>query len=341
MDRYTRQTIIPAFGEEAQKLLKQAKVLVIGAGGLGCPVIANLASAGLGTIGILDFDTIQLSNLNRQFLYHQKDLGNSKVETAAKWIESFNMDIKVKKHELLLTEDNAGQIIDQYECIVDCTDSFFTRYLISDTSFKLKKILIYGAVFRFEGQVAVFDYSSADEQTISYRDLFPEEPLNPELTDCATAGVLGTSTALIGTLQSNEVIKCITGIGDLLTNQLLICSLSDSVFRTIKLKKRSIAKKDYFGFQATNWGSLRNMRLENYVLIDCGQSKQKKEGFETIHLANEEAIHFVHDLNDSKKIVITCEQGNKSLWLAKLMQEAGVENEILLVKGGNRSLEIK
>ena len=220
-ERYQRQVILPEFGEEGQQKLLNAKVLVIGAGGLGCPALQYLAAAGIGTIGIVDHDTVSLNNLHRQVLYSVSDIGLSKAKRAAAILNGLNPDIKIVPYDEQLTVENALSIMERFDIIIDGTDNFATRYMINDACVLLDKPLIYGAVSQFDGQVAIFNYQGdRDEHPVNYRDLFPEPPKEDEVLNCAEAGVLGVLPGIIGTMQANEAIKLITGLGEPLINRL-------------------------------------------------------------------------------------------------------------------------
>ena len=221
-ERYQRQIILPDVGEAGQRKLLQAKVLVVGAGGLGCPVLQYLAAAGVGTIGIVDDDTVALSNLHRQVLYDTADIGLPKAERAALKLHRLNPDVQLHTYTMRLTNQNALELIEAYDIIVDGTDNFASRYLINDACVLLGKPLVYGAVSKFEGQVAVFNSIAADGgRTANYRDLFPVPPAMGEVLNCAESGVLGVLPGLIGTMQAAEVLKLITGLGQPLLNCLL------------------------------------------------------------------------------------------------------------------------
>jgi adenylyltransferase/sulfurtransferase len=216
-DRYYRQIIIPSVGEGGQLLLSKARVLVVGAGGLGSPVLLYLAAAGVGTIGIVDSDSIDLSNLQRQILYTMDDIGQPKAAIAAEKLTALNPGITLNKYNVRLTKVNVDEILKGYDIAVDCCDNYTTRYLLSDATCQAGKPLVYGAVYQFFGQVSVFNFNNGP----SYRSLFPEElhitPQEPE----SPPGVIGALPGIIGSLQACEVIKIITGTGDLLSGRLL------------------------------------------------------------------------------------------------------------------------
>ncbi|MFH0760366.1 MAG: HesA/MoeB/ThiF family protein [Bacteroidota bacterium] len=218
LERYTRQIRLPQIGIDGQEKLKKAKVLVIGAGGLGSAVLQYLAAAGIGNIGIVDFDTIDLSNFNRQVLYSTDDLGSLKVMRAAERIGNANPDIKIIPFLQQFTMESAEGMLLQYDIVVDCTDQFSSRYLISDACVRFGKPEVYGAVYHFEGQVTVFNYQNGP----NLRDLHPEEPPKSELPPGEEGGIIGTIAGIIGILEANEVIKIVLGIGEVLSGKILV-----------------------------------------------------------------------------------------------------------------------
>lgn len=221
--RYQRQLQLKEIGSSGQQKLKQAKVLVIGAGGLGCAVLQYLAAAGVGHIGIVDFDTVNASNLQRQVLYTTEDIGQLKVNCAIRQLSKQNEFIELQGFPLELNNQNAIDIFSTYDIIVDGTDNYSTRYMVNDACILLNKPLIYGAVYRFEGQISVFNYTSnTNEKGPTYRCLFPEPPATDAFLNCTETGVLGVLPGIIGIMQANEVIKTITGIGEVLSGKLMI-----------------------------------------------------------------------------------------------------------------------
>jgi len=213
MSRFERQTILPGFGQEGQQKLSMAKILVIGAGGLGCPALLYLAAAGVGTIGIADGDKVSLSNLNRQILYGEDHIGQSKAEVAGELIRSKYSDIQINIIPHFLTSENALDIIKKYDLVLDGSDNFGTRYLINDACYLLKKPLVFGAIYQHEGQVAVLNISRNGQEPLTYRDLFPNPPSAAEVPNCAETGVLGVLPGIIGTMQATEAIKYLSGFG--------------------------------------------------------------------------------------------------------------------------------
>src|SRR5947209_2812255 len=231
--RYSRHLILPEVGLDGQKKLKAAKVLCIGAGGLGSPVAMYLAAAGVGTIGIVDFDVVDFSNLQRQILHSTNDVGKSKLLSAKEKLQALNPEIEIRTHELALSSQNALQLFEPYDIIVDGTDNFPTRYLVNDACVLLGKPNAYGSIFRFEGQASVF----ATKEGPCYRCLYPEPPPPGLVPSCAEGGVLGVLPGIIGVIQATETLKLIVGIGEPLIGRFLIYDALKMRFRELKLKK--------------------------------------------------------------------------------------------------------
>jgi adenylyltransferase/sulfurtransferase len=231
--RYGRQLILPEVGVEGQRRLKAGRVLVVGAGGLGSPVALYLAAAGVGTLGLADFDTVDLSNLHRQILHGTADIGRSKLASASDRIAAINPNVAVRLHEGALTSANALDVIGDYDVVVDGTDNFPTRYLVNDACVLLGKPNAYGAIFRFEGQASVF----AAKDGPCYRCLYPEPPPPGLVPSCAEAGVLGVLPGLIGTIQATEAIKLLVGIGESLVGRLLVYDALRLRFQELRLQK--------------------------------------------------------------------------------------------------------
>jgi sulfur-carrier protein adenylyltransferase/sulfurtransferase len=328
--RYSRQTLIPEFGENGQIKLKTSKVLVIGAGGLGSPVLLYLAAAGVGTIGIVENDTIALSNLQRQILYTTAHIGKSKIEEAEKKISEINPSILVEKYAVRLSSKNALEIIEKYDVIIDCSDNFPTRYLVNDACSILNKPFVYGAIYRFEGQVAVFNYNNS----ATYRDLFPEPPTADMAPNCAAAGVLGVMAGIIGTFQANETIKIITQIGTPLSGKILLIDTLSMAIRTLKIPRISTKKvthlienyetfcgvplpvKNTLTFQdLSNW---KSQQIE-FQLIDVREEVEYKQlniGGMLIPLSEIEARF--SEIRKDIPVIIHCQSGvraKKALYL--------------------------
>jgi adenylyltransferase/sulfurtransferase len=231
--RYSRHLIMPEVGVDGQKKIKSARVLCVGAGGLGSPASLYLAAAGVGTLGLVDFDTVDFSNLQRQVLYSTNDVGRSKLEAAAERLRGLNPNIKVLGHETALNSSNALEIFRDYDIIVDGADNFPTRYLVNDACVLSGKPNVYGSIFRFDGQVSIF----ATKNGPCYRCLYPEPPPPGLVPSCAEGGVLGVLPGVVGTIQATEAIKLILGVGDSLVGRLLLFDALQMKFRTLKLKK--------------------------------------------------------------------------------------------------------
>jgi molybdopterin/thiamine biosynthesis adenylyltransferase len=227
--RYNRQMMLPEIGDVGQEKLKKAKVLVIGAGGLGCPILQYIATAGVGTIGIVDFDKIEIHNLHRQILYTENQVGQGKATTAKSVLETLNPLITVVAFEEKLTSENASTILQDFDFIVDGSDNFVTRYLVNDTCVALGKTLIYGSILGFEGQLAVFNHKG----TKNLRDLFPEPPNPKDVPNCSLNGVLGTLPGMIGTMMAHETLKLIMDLPTL-ENELVLFSTLNWSFTKIK-----------------------------------------------------------------------------------------------------------
>jgi len=231
--RYSRHLIMPEVGVEGQRKIKQAKVLCVGAGGLGSPAALYLAAAGVGTLGLIDYDTVDFSNLQRQVLYSTSDVGRPKLQAAQDRLQGLNPNIKVVKHETMLNSGNALDIFKDYDIIVDGADNFPTRYLTNDACVLLNKPNVYGSIFRFDGQISIF----ATKQGPCYRCLYPEPPPPGLVPSCAEGGVLGVLPGVVGTIQATEAIKLIIGQGDPLVGRLLLFDALQMKFRTLTLRK--------------------------------------------------------------------------------------------------------
>ena len=241
--RYSRHLIIPDLGTAGQKRLKNAKVLVIGAGGLGAPTLLYLAAAGVGTIGIVDFDVVDESNLQRQIIHGVADVGRSKAQSARDSILAINPLVQVRLHEFRLEPSNAVDLLNQYDLIIDGTDNFATRYLVNDAAVLAGKPYVWGSIYRFEGQVSVFWEDAPDGRGLNYRDLYPEAPPPGMVPSCAEGGVLGIVCASIASVMGTEAIKLLTGLGEPLLGRLLIYDALQMSYRTITIRKDPSAPK--------------------------------------------------------------------------------------------------
>ena len=230
--RYSRHIIMSDVGSKGQRALMAAKALIIGAGGLGSPSAIYLSLAGVGTVGIVDFDVVELSNLQRQILHHTSDVGRPKVQSAVDSIKAYNPDVNVVVHETRLESSNAMEIISQYDLVINGADNFATRYLVNDACFLLKKPLVDGSILIFDGQATVFLPGEG-----CYRCLFPSPPPPGMVPNCAEAGVLGALTGLVGSIQATEALKYFLGIGESLSSRLLLIDALSMSFREVRLKR--------------------------------------------------------------------------------------------------------
>ncbi|NMD59117.1 adenylyltransferase/sulfurtransferase MoeZ [Nocardia globerula] len=235
--RYSRHLIIPNVGMSGQKRLKNAKVLFIGAGGLGSPALLYLAAAGVGTIGIVDFDEVDMSNLQRQVIHGRSDVGRSKAVSARESILEINDHVDVRLHEFRLDNSNAVELFAEYDLILDGTDNFATRYLVNDAAVIAGKPYVWGSIYRFEGQVSVFWEDAPGGVGLNYRDLYPEAPPPGMVPSCAEGGVLGVLPATVGSIMATEAVKLITGIGEPLLGRLMMYDALSMTFRTIRLQR--------------------------------------------------------------------------------------------------------
>ncbi|MBL7826866.1 MAG: molybdopterin-synthase adenylyltransferase MoeB [Saprospiraceae bacterium] len=356
--RYDRHIIIPGFGLEAQQKLKAAKVLVVGSGGLGSPLLLYLAAAGVGTLGIVDFDTVDDSNLQRQVLFGKQDVGLKKADAAQKRLESLNPHIKIQVHHTRLTSENALDIIKDYDVVADGTDNFPTRYLVNDASVLLGKTNVYASIFQFEGQVAVFNYTNSKGETgPNYRDLYPTPPPPGLVPSCAEGGVLGVLPGIIGSMQANEVIKVVTGVGEPLSGRLFIFDALNFETRTFKVKRRddnplngsnpTITKLiDYEFFcglktekpvqeitveQFYDW----QVKGEKFQLIDVREPHE----YETSNIGGKliplgTVLENANLIRKDVKVVVHCKSGARSAKAIRELEEKFGYNNLYNLKGG-------
>jgi len=252
LTRYARHFALPDFGMEAQQRLGQSSVLVIGAGGLGAPVLLYLAAAGVGTIGIVDFDRVDLTNLQRQVLYTTDQIGQSKAQLAAQRLRELNPNCTVQVHDTALSRENALDLFAPYDLIVDGTDNFPTRYLANDAAVILDKTYIYGSIYRYEGQVSVFHAPLPDgKRSINYRNLYPSPPHPDAVPNCAEGGVLGVLPGIIGSMQANEAIKVLSGVGTPLVGKLFLYDAATGESRTIRIPPQEpVPVRELIDYQA-------------------------------------------------------------------------------------------
>ena len=236
IERFSRQLVLKNIGANGQKKILSTKILIVGVGGLGCPAAESLVRAGIGTLGLIDNDIVNLSNIHRQSLFSSKDIKKSKVSVAAKKLREINPYTKIKIYKSRLTKNNIKNIIKNYEIIIDGSDNFKTKFLINDYCIKLKKRLITGAISKFDGHVFTFDFR--DKKTASLKNFYQEKKISDDIFNCEFDGVLGTTASIVGTTQANEALKMIMKIGQNLKNQILIIDLLNLNFRKVKFKKK-------------------------------------------------------------------------------------------------------
>ena len=236
IERFSRQLILKNVGAKGQKKVISSKILIIGVGGLGCPAAENLTRAGIGTIGLVDNDVVNLSNIHRQSLFNSRDIKKSKVSVAAKKLKDINPHIKIKTYNIRLNEKNIKNIIQDYDLVVDGSDNFKTKFLINDYCLKFKKKLVTGAISKFDGHVFTFNFR--DKKTASLKSFYQKDEISDDILNCEFEGVLGTTASIIGAIQANEALKMIIEIGKNLKNQILIIDLLNLSFRKVKFKKK-------------------------------------------------------------------------------------------------------
>jgi adenylyltransferase/sulfurtransferase len=352
--RYARHIAIPEFGMEGQQKLKAAKVLVIGSGGLGSPVLLYLAAAGVGTIGIVDFDVVDDSNLQRQVLFSVDDVGKSKAETAATRLTALNPHINVYVHETRFTRENALDLVQQYDVVADGTDNFPTRYLVNDACVLAGKINVYASIFQFEGQVSVFNYLNEDgTRGPNYRDMFPEPPPPGLVPNCAEGGVLGVLPGIIGSMQACEVIKVVTGVGEPLAGRLFLFDAASFTTRILKVQKNPATKitelinyEQFCGIETTkeqrpvkeiSVQELEKLYAEgaDFQLIDVREPHEyaiAQIGGELIPLGTVSAA--AYRISRDKKVVVHCRSGVRSANAIRELESLhGFEN-LYNLKGG-------
>jgi molybdopterin/thiamine biosynthesis adenylyltransferase len=236
IERFSRQLVLKNIGAIGQKKILSAKILIVGVGGLGCPAAENLTRAGVGTIGLVDNDTVNISNIHRQSLFSSKDIKKTKVSVAAKKLKDINPDSIIKTYNTRLNEKNIKKIIKNYDLIIDGSDNFKTKFLINDYCLKFKKKLVTGAISKFDGHVFTFDFK--DKKTASLKNFYQEDDISDDILNCEFEGVLGTTASVVGATQANEALKMIIEIGQNLKNQLLIIDLLNLNFRKVNFKKK-------------------------------------------------------------------------------------------------------
>jgi molybdopterin/thiamine biosynthesis adenylyltransferase/rhodanese-related sulfurtransferase len=359
-ERFSRHLILPEIGLEGQKRLKAASVLCVGTGGLGSPLLLYLAAAGIGRIGIVDFDIVDQSNLQRQIIHGQSWVGKPKIESAKNRILEINPNCQVDLYETRLSSENALKIIEPYDVVVDGTDNFPTRYLVNDACVLANKPNVYGSIFRFEGQATVFNYQEGP----NYRDLYPEPPPPGLVPSCAEGGVLGVLCGIIGTIQATETVKIITGQGNTLSGRLMLYNALDMSFRELKLRPNPVRPViegliDYEEFcgipeamaeeakqqaetteiTVTELKDLLDSASEDVLLLDVRNPHEyeiaKIDGSVLVPLSEIEGgpgVEKVRELLNGHKLLVHCKSGARSAKALGFLREAGIDGAN--VKGG-------
>lgn len=349
MNRYSRQIILPNFGENVQQKLLNSKVLVVGAGGLGVPVLQYLASAGVGKIGVIDGDNLEMSNLQRQVLYAENEIGQNKAKLAVKKLQQLNSEVQFQYFDQFLDKSNVFEHIENYDIIVDCTDNFPTRYLVNDVCYFLQKPLVFASVFQFEAQLSVFHYG---ENSYNLRDVFAEIPDNKSVPNCNEAGVIGSLVGMVGSLQSLEVIKIITGIGDVISGKLWLYNGLNNAQTTIKINKSNscflpktkeeiLEKND--GEFCSNYFEINSaeqlkefLQKPNSVLVDVRENEElpKISEFSTLEIPLSKLPLSMEVLEHFENLVVVCASGIRSKKAIDLLQKKYPEKTFYNVKDG-------
>ena len=338
--RYTCQIALPGFSEAAQLRLQQAKVLVIGAGGLGCPAAQYLAAAGVGTLGIADYDVVSLSNLHRQVLYTPKDIGLKKAVVATERLQQQNPGIKVLAHDVKVNSGNVMEMIKPYNIVVDGSDNFDTRYLVNDACVLSHKPVVYGAIYQFEGQVAVWNTITPNgSYTPNYRDLFPQVDAS-QVPNCADGGVIPTLAGIIGCIQANEVIKYITQTGELLTARVLIfdaLTLQSRVIKMGKVSQINITRlPDAIEVPVMSVAEVKAGLASGIVeLIDI-RTDQERDAIDIggIHFEANELTEYLDELDGDSIKVLYCSSGKRSGEVVKQLQQLLPGRQFYSLEGG-------
>lgn len=341
--QYDRHIILDEIGLSGQEKLKQARVLVIGAGGLGCPILQYLTASGVGTIGIIDNDVVSQSNLQRQVLYTHNDIGKSKAQTAAYRLSGLNPFVNFVVYNERLSTENAIHLFNLYDIIVDGSDNFATRYLVNDAAVLNNKPVVFGSIFKFEGQVSVYNFKNGP----TYRCLYPTPPEANTVPNCSEIGVLGVLPGIIGSFQANEVIKIICGIGTVLTKKLLTFNTLTMQQVVLNYKKdRSItidALQENYDLncaltrQAISEITMKELKSsqEEYTLLDV-RTLLEREYFNIggLHIPLQELDSSFDEINTDKQIIVYCKAGMRSEMAIHILKEKGLKNNLINLKGG-------
>lgn len=344
-NRYIRQTILKDFGSGAQQKLADASVLVVGIGGLGIPVLQYLNAMGVGTLGMVEQDIVEITNLQRQVLYAEGDLGRPKLEVALEKLKAQNSNTHFKTYDTFLTRNNALEILTGFDIIVDASDNFATRYLVNDACVILKKPFVYGALHGFEGQVSVFNHKNGP----TYRCLFPNMPTNAETPNCNDNGVLGVIPAIVGNLQALETVKVITGIGEVLCGKLLLFNGLDMSFQKIQLKaqpeNRTIKqlRESYGSGACSDVPSINAEGLQQLIavkkpvqIIDVRTVEEYVHHHlpNTINIPLEELENRWQEINMEEPVYLICQVGKRSKTALEQLQKIAKNTPLYNITGG-------
>jgi len=352
LSRYNRHIILSEIGQKGQDKLTQAKVLVVGAGGLGCPILQYLTAAGIGTLGIVDFDIVEESNLQRQILFGMSSIGKNKALAAKERLEDLNPTISITAYPERLTAKNAVSLFNNYDIIVDGTDNFTTRYLINDASIITNKPLVYGAIYKFEGQVSVFNYQNGP----SYRCIFPTPPKAGSVPNCSEIGVLGVLPGIVGSMQANEVLKLILGLGNILSGKLLCYNALTAETLTLTVSKseaevnKVLNQKDTFQDNQEEFNceiSFNEISVEkalqkkNVQFIDIRETHEqpKVDIVNPIEIPLSELELHLDKIDSEKEKIIFCQSGIRSKKAVALLQKNHINNCYSLKEGALAILE--
>lgn len=340
--QYNRHLILNEIGESGQLKLKQAKVLVIGAGGLGCPILQYLTAAGVGTIGIIDHDTIDQSNLQRQILYSHDTIGQFKAEVAAQSLSKLNPFVNFEVYLQKLTSDIAIELFTKYDIVVDGSDNFPTRYLVNDAAVLTNKPLVFGSIYKFEGQVSVFNYNDGP----TYRCLYPQAPKPNEVPNCSEIGVLGVLPGIIGAFQANEVLKLICGIGNVLSGKLLTYNALSMQQMVLNFQKNNTSQitglADSYEvlcglpefIEELTFAELKD-NADNYNVLDVREQYEREQyHIGGLHIPLDELSLRLNELPQNKSLVVYCKAGIRSKKAIDIIKEYGFKQQVLNLKGG-------
>lgn len=346
-NRYNRQIILAEIGVEGQQKILNARVLVIGAGGLGCPILQYLVAAGVGNIGIVDADVVSVSNLQRQILYTLLDVGKQKVVVAKAHLLAQNPSVKIDVYQVMLHSSNALELLKNYDFVIDGSDNFATRYLVNDACVILKKVFVSGSIFKFEGQISVFNFQNGP----TYRCLYPEPPTAGSVPNCSEIGVIGALAGIIGTMQAAEAIKIITGAGEVLSGKLLLFDMLTMRSQIIKFNaiernkeiKKLIDYQDFCGdFPLDSKQNIDAKTLQSWIdeqrdfqLIDVRNPQEfERDNIGGINIPLDDLLESIAQLDLQKPIVFCCQLGLRSAKALEILAKEGIEGTFYTLSGG-------